>query len=167
MSAGLPPAEGLYDPRYEHDACGVGFIADVKGRKSHQIVRDGLTALANLGDKAQTAIPSLIDMQKANAKAGFKDGNDTGELRATTLKTLVKVNVPPKDLVPLLLDSAQRDRNSIVRLTAIRSLGDMGPAAKSALLVLQKMQKPRAKASEQEKLIAQAAAEAVEKIRAK
>jgi glutamate synthase (NADPH) large chain len=51
MIAGLPPPEGLYDPRYEHDACGVGFIVDVKGRKSHQIVRDGLTALANLNHR--------------------------------------------------------------------------------------------------------------------
>ena len=45
MSIGLPPAQGLYDPRNEHDSCGVGFIVDLKGRKSHQIVRDGLTAL--------------------------------------------------------------------------------------------------------------------------
>jgi glutamate synthase (NADPH/NADH) large chain len=46
--AGLPPARGLYDPSLEHDSCGVGFIADIKGRKSHQIVEDGLTILLNL-----------------------------------------------------------------------------------------------------------------------
>ena len=34
-SPGLPPAQGLYDPAHEHDACGVGFVADIKGRKSH------------------------------------------------------------------------------------------------------------------------------------
>jgi glutamate synthase (NADPH/NADH) large chain len=45
---GLPPARGLYDPSMEHDSCGVGFIADIKGRKSHQIVEDGLTILVNL-----------------------------------------------------------------------------------------------------------------------
>jgi glutamate synthase (ferredoxin) len=48
---GPPPAEGLYDPRYEHDSCGVGFIVDLKGRKSHQIVRDGLAALNNLNHR--------------------------------------------------------------------------------------------------------------------
>jgi glutamate synthase (ferredoxin) len=48
MSAGLPSRQGLYDPSYEHDGCGVGFIVDLKGRKSHQLVRDGLTALLNL-----------------------------------------------------------------------------------------------------------------------
>jgi glutamate synthase (NADH) large subunit (EC 1.4.1.14) len=35
-------AEGLYSAKHEHDACGVGFVADIKGRKSHQIVADAL-----------------------------------------------------------------------------------------------------------------------------
>src|SRR5580658_9369068 len=39
---------GLFDPALEKDSCGVGFIADIKGRKSHQIVKDGLTILLNL-----------------------------------------------------------------------------------------------------------------------
>ena len=43
-----PPAQGLYDPAHERDACGVGFIADLQGRKSHQIVSDALKILANL-----------------------------------------------------------------------------------------------------------------------
>ena len=41
-------AQGLYDPRFEHDACGVGFVVNIKGQKSHAIVRDALTALVNL-----------------------------------------------------------------------------------------------------------------------
>ncbi len=44
----LPPRQGLYDPANEHDACGVGFVANVKGRKSHEIVRQGLTILGCL-----------------------------------------------------------------------------------------------------------------------
>ena len=39
---------GLYDPRNEHDSCGVGFIAQMKGVKSHGIVEDGLAMLRNL-----------------------------------------------------------------------------------------------------------------------
>ncbi len=39
---------GLFDPALEKDSCGVGFIADIKGRKSHQIVEDALTILVNL-----------------------------------------------------------------------------------------------------------------------
>ncbi len=42
---GPPAARGLYDPALEKDSCGVGFIADIKGRKSHQIVEDALTIL--------------------------------------------------------------------------------------------------------------------------
>jgi glutamate synthase (NADPH/NADH) large chain len=45
---GLPAAQGLYDPAREKDACGVGFIADMKNRKSHAIVDKGLQILLNL-----------------------------------------------------------------------------------------------------------------------
>lgn len=45
---GLPPKQGLYDPQFEHDACGVGFIVHMKGQKSHSIVEDALTILVNL-----------------------------------------------------------------------------------------------------------------------
>ena len=41
-------AEGLYDPAYEHEACGVGFVVDMKGRKSHTIVTQALIILKNL-----------------------------------------------------------------------------------------------------------------------
>ena len=45
---GLPAAEGLYDPRHEKDSCGTGFVADMKNRKSHAIVQQGLEILLNL-----------------------------------------------------------------------------------------------------------------------
>jgi glutamate synthase (NADPH) large chain len=45
---GLPKKQGLYDPTYEHDACGVGFIAHLKGNASHEIVENGLHMLARL-----------------------------------------------------------------------------------------------------------------------
>src|SRR5439155_19676714 len=41
-------AQGLYDPRHEHDACGVGFVVNIKGRKSHTIVQQALQVLINL-----------------------------------------------------------------------------------------------------------------------
>jgi glutamate synthase (ferredoxin) len=44
----LPPKQGLYDPQFEHDACGVGFIVHMKGKKSHEIVEQALTILMNL-----------------------------------------------------------------------------------------------------------------------
>ena len=44
----LPQAQGLYDPQFEHDACGVGFLANIKGAKSHEIITRGLKILCNL-----------------------------------------------------------------------------------------------------------------------
>ncbi|MHB1041416.1 MAG: glutamate synthase large subunit [Eubacteriales bacterium] len=44
----MPPKQGLYDPRFEHDACGIGFVANIKGKKSNEILRHALTILINL-----------------------------------------------------------------------------------------------------------------------
>jgi glutamate synthase (NADPH/NADH) large chain len=44
----LPAVQGLYDPRNEHDACGIGFVVNIKGRKSHDIVTQGMEILVNL-----------------------------------------------------------------------------------------------------------------------
>ena len=45
---GFPPKQGLYDPKFEHDACGIGFVVNIKGKKSHRIVEQALTVLQNL-----------------------------------------------------------------------------------------------------------------------
>ena len=45
---GCPPAQGLYDPSQEKDACGVGFVVNVKGARSHSIVEQALQLLVNL-----------------------------------------------------------------------------------------------------------------------
>ena len=45
---GLPPKQGLYDPWYEHDSCGVGFVVDIKGRASNKILRQAIQILKNL-----------------------------------------------------------------------------------------------------------------------
>ncbi|MGB7256606.1 MAG: glutamate synthase large subunit [Pseudolabrys sp.] len=59
---GTPPVQGLYDPALDKDACGVGFIADIKGRKSHQIIEDGLKILCNLEHRGATgADPRMGD----------------------------------------------------------------------------------------------------------
>jgi glutamate synthase (NADPH) large chain len=51
MKKGFPPKQGLYDPRFEHDACGIGIVVDVKGRKSNRIVDQALTVLKNLSHR--------------------------------------------------------------------------------------------------------------------
>ncbi|WP_183354389.1 glutamate synthase large subunit [Geomonas silvestris] len=47
-TTGLPKKQGMYDPQFEHDACGVGFVTNIKGKKSHEIVQQAITVLANL-----------------------------------------------------------------------------------------------------------------------
>ncbi|MEM9414383.1 MAG: glutamate synthase large subunit [Planctomycetota bacterium] len=81
----MPPARGLYDPRQERDSCGVGFIAHLKGKRSHTIVQDALTMLqrmdhrggcgceANTGDGAGilTALPHKFLRAAAQRDAGI------------------------------------------------------------------------------------------------
>src|SRR6266496_1604706 len=82
---GLPPKQGLYDPWFEHEACGVGFVVNVKGKKSHQIIQQALQVLRNLdhrgacGCEANTGDGAGILMQvphtflqKQCDKLGFK-----------------------------------------------------------------------------------------------
>src|ERR1700744_1752137 len=58
----MPPAQGLYDPAFESDSCGVAFVADLQGRPSHRIVSQALTALHNLDHRgAAGAEPSSGD----------------------------------------------------------------------------------------------------------
>ena len=54
-----PVAQGMYDPAREHDACGLGFIAHIKGRKSHAIVTQGLRILENLTHRGATGADPL------------------------------------------------------------------------------------------------------------
>jgi len=67
---GLPPKQGLYDPNFEHDACGIGFIVNIKGKKSHKIVEQALEILGNLehrgacGCEANTGDGAGILLQK-------------------------------------------------------------------------------------------------------
>ncbi len=82
---GLPEKQGLYDPQFEHDACGVGFICQMKGKKTHDIIQQALTILVNLdhrgacGCEANTGDGAGILMQlphgffkKVAAAEGFE-----------------------------------------------------------------------------------------------
>jgi glutamate synthase (NADPH/NADH) large chain len=48
MHTRIPPKQGLYDPQFEHDSCGVGFVANIKGERSHQILQDAAVMLQNM-----------------------------------------------------------------------------------------------------------------------
>src|SRR4030042_710186 len=51
MSNGMPKKKGLYDPSQEHDSCGIGFVAQMKGIKSHDIINRGLEVLENMSHR--------------------------------------------------------------------------------------------------------------------
>src|SRR5215208_5339089 len=57
---GLPKPQGLYDPSKEKDACGVGFIADMKNVKSHGIVEQGLSILRNLAHRGAVGADPMM-----------------------------------------------------------------------------------------------------------
>jgi glutamate synthase (NADPH) large chain len=57
---GFPPRQGLYDPRNEHDACGVGFVAHIKGAKSHAIIAQALEILHNLDHRGAVGADPLL-----------------------------------------------------------------------------------------------------------
>ena len=57
---GLPEKQGLYDPRNEHDACGVGFVANIKGARSHEIIGLGLQLLINLDHRGAVGADPLV-----------------------------------------------------------------------------------------------------------
>ncbi len=60
--SGLPKEQGLYDPKWEHDACGIGFVANIKAKKSHDIIEQGLGVLENLEHRgAQGSEPNSGD----------------------------------------------------------------------------------------------------------
>ena len=57
---GLPGRQGLYDPRNEHDSCGIGFVANIRGRKSHDIIARGLQILVNLDHRGAVGADPLV-----------------------------------------------------------------------------------------------------------
>src|SRR5471030_2749587 len=78
-------SSGLYDPRFEHDACGVAFVADLRRPASHEIIEYALTALENLGHRG-----------------AFGADSDTGDgagillqMPDTFLRAVVGIELPP------------------------------------------------------------------------
>src|SRR5690349_54748 len=86
-----PGKQGLYDPQFEHEACGVGFLVNIKGKKSHDIISNALRILLNLdhrgacgceantGDGAGILIQTPHDFLKLVAKEGHVSLPSFGE----------------------------------------------------------------------------------------
>ena len=86
MYPGIPEKQGLYDPQFEHDSCGVGFIVDMYGRKSHTIVRKALQVLINLQHRGATGCET-----NTGDGAGITMQIPDGFLRAEALRNGIKL----------------------------------------------------------------------------
>ncbi|MCU0948559.1 MAG: hypothetical protein MUF47_09950, partial [Porphyrobacter sp.] len=60
LAMGYPVSQGLYDPRNEHDACGVGMVAHIKGEKSHAIIAQALEILDRLDHRGAVGADPLL-----------------------------------------------------------------------------------------------------------
>src|SRR5438132_5078020 len=104
MSA-APPNRGLYDPRFDHDSCGVAFVARVDGHVSHDVLASGITALVNLGHRgAMGADPETGD------GAGILIQVPDRFLRDTLEITLPELGAYGVGMAMLPTDAADRER---------------------------------------------------------
>ncbi len=113
---------GLYDPAFEHDSCGVGFVVDVQGRRSHKIVSDGITILKNLEHRGAVGGDS-------------KTGDGAGMLIQMPDKFLRKVAKKEKITLPaldayvvgmLFLPQNEEERTRVTKLITEGVLGEGG-----------------------------------------
>jgi glutamate synthase (NADPH/NADH) large chain len=122
----LPTRQGLYDPRNEHDACGVGFIVHIKGQKSHQIVQQGLQLLTNLTHRGAVGADP-----KAGDGAGILIQIPDTFLRAKT--SALGISLPAKGeyavgmvFLPQDTDSRKQCENILTDIIAKESLVLLG-----------------------------------------
>ena len=90
IRSSAPLAQGLYSPTHEHDACGVGFVANIKGRKSHAIIQQGLKILENLDHRGAVGADELMG-DGAGVLIQIPDALYRGELAAQGIE------LPPPD----------------------------------------------------------------------
>jgi len=121
--SGVPDAFGLYDPRFEHDACGVSFVCHIKGQRSRSIVADALDALCNLDHRGASG-------------AEINTGDGAGILLQVPdrfLRAVVEFPLPPAEaygvglaFLPLDPEAAQKAMariNAIVEEEGLRVVG--------------------------------------------
>src|SRR5678816_4424713 len=106
MTAGIAPdGQGLYDPRAEHDACGVGFVVHIKGRRSHDIVQKALQVLVNLEHRGACGCE-----ENTGDGAGILIQMPDAFLRTCAPTTLTAPGEYGAGLVFLPPDASDRDR---------------------------------------------------------
>lgn len=145
----IPGPQGLYNPEDERDSCGVAMVADVKGRRSHDIVRDALIALANLDHRgAAGAEPSSGDgagillqlpdrLLRADTGLSLPEPDETGAHRYVAGMAFLPVDLTQRDAAKSMV--AQLAAEEGLRVIGWRDVptdadgADVGPSARSCM----------------------------------
>jgi glutamate synthase (NADPH/NADH) large chain len=121
LPADLPGAQGLYDPRNEHDACGIGFVVNIHNRKSHTIIEDGLKILENLEHRGAVGADP-----KAGDGAGILIQMPDAFFRAEA--TSLGFKLPPEGQYGVGQFFLPRDKDERAKITALveKLIGEEG-----------------------------------------
>src|SRR5262245_39671328 len=122
MQYSLPAPKGLYDPRFEHDACGIGFVARLSGEPSHDILKQALTAVGNMAHRGGVG---------ADGKSGDGAGVLTQIPRAFFARELSRLGIdyPAGDLaVGMVFLPHDDDQRAIARKLVDQGLAQYGLA---------------------------------------
>ncbi|HIF53898.1 MAG TPA: glutamate synthase subunit alpha, partial [Methylococcaceae bacterium] len=150
----MPPKQGLYDPANEKDSCGVGFIAHIKGQRSHKIIQDAATALEamthrgacgceeNTGDGAgiMTALP--LEFLNKVAKAEFgTDLPESGKFSAglVFLPQIEAERAKCKQTVAEFITAQGQKLIGWRRVPVDADAADIGPAARASEPVIEQL----------------------------
>ncbi|MEB3367083.1 glutamate synthase large subunit [Saccharopolyspora mangrovi] len=122
----IPAAQGLYDPAAEQDSCGVAMVADIRGRRSHGIVADALTALANLehrgaagaeptsGDGAGILLQLPDELLRATAGVTLPEPAENGESRYAAGMGFLPADAEQREQVVALVARIAAEENLTV-----------------------------------------------------
>ncbi|TDD82073.1 glutamate synthase large subunit [Saccharopolyspora karakumensis] len=122
----IPAAQGLYDPAAEQDSCGVAMVADVRGRRSHGIVADALTALANLehrgaagaeptsGDGAGILLQLPDELLRATAGVPLPEPAENGESRYAAGLGFLPADAEQRERVVVLVEEIAAEEDLTV-----------------------------------------------------
>jgi glutamate synthase (NADPH/NADH) large chain len=108
IEKGLPQKHGLYDPAYEKDSCGVGFVAHLKGERSHAIVRDALEALKNMDHRGACGCEANTG-DGAGILTAIPDEFMRAEVERLFMSTLPEIGQYAVAMVFLPKDPTERD----------------------------------------------------------
>ncbi len=146
--SGPPTARGLYDPRFEHDACGVGMVADLHGRRSHDIVDQALTILENLAHRGASGAEVntgdgagiLVQVPDAFLRAQLTCELPEAGAYATGLVFLPRDAAAAEAARRIFADIAEEEGLSVLawRVVPVDS-SDLGDSARSAEPVIEQV----------------------------